>query len=188
MKNNPGNMSCLDFYLSSLNQDESKKFEQILSPRKKCTPPLLCWDIFMEGYHRKNQDSKKQQEIRDLIKLSKKFKWKNNPEQIAGNNFYDALVITDLSKTIIWVSDGFTSMTGYPKTQAINHSPVFLQGPETSEESKNSIRRKIKRNKPFKEVIINYRKDKTPYKCELKIFPLAVEKTTHFLALEREIA
>jgi hypothetical protein len=40
---------------------------------------------------------------------------------------------------------------------------------------------------PFTEVITNYRKDKTPYKCEVKIIPLYKEKVTHFLAIERKV-
>ena len=78
-------------------------------------------------------------------------------------------------------------MTGYSKKFAINKTPNFLQGENTLKTTKKRIRTKLELLKPFTEVITNYRKDKTPYKCEVKIIPLYKEKVTHFLAIERKV-
>ena len=45
----------------------------------------------------------------------------------------------------------------------------------------------IKLNKPFTDIVINYKKDKTPYRCEIKVFPLFTENTTHYIALEKAV-
>lgn len=78
-------------------------------------------------------------------------------------------------------------MTGYPKSQAINRNPIFLQGEKTSEAVKLRIRNRIQQTKPFKAEIINYRKNGSIYNCEIRIFPLIGDNSLHFLALERAV-
>ena len=150
--------------------------------------PLLSWDFYMDFFHRNLKQAEKQSEIEKINDLAKKFNWKNNIDEIINGNEYEAIVITDNTQKIIWVNDGFTDMTGYSKNFAINKRPSFLQGEETSTKTKAKIREKIQSHKPFKQVIINYRKDRTPYKCEVKIIPLFGEGTTHYLALEKEVS
>lgn len=88
---------------------------------------------------------------------------------------------------ILWVNNGFTEMTGYPKSEAINRNPDFLQGEKTSKAVILKIRNKIQQTKPFKTEIINYRKDGSVYNCEIRLFPLIGESSLHFLALERAV-
>ena len=97
-------------------------------------------------------------------------------------------MLTNASKKILWVNNGFTEMTGYSKPQTINRNPSFLQGENTSEEVKKRIREKIQNEEPFIEEIINYRKNGSEYNCEVRIFPLSGNSSMHFLALERAIA
>ena len=78
-------------------------------------------------------------------------------------------------------------MTGYTKKYALNKTPNFLQGQNTLPETKKRIRGKLDELKPFAEIITNYKKDKTPYKCEVKIIPLYTDKVTHFLAIEKKV-
>ena len=78
-------------------------------------------------------------------------------------------------------------MTGYSKNFAINKTPKFLQGKGTSVQAKHSIKEKLLKDKPFKEIIVNYKKDKTTYSCEVKIIPLYNEGTTHFIAFEKKV-
>lgn len=150
--------------------------------------PLLSWDFYIDFFHRNLKFAEKQSEIEKINDLAKKYNWKNNIDEIIHKNDYEAIVITDDTQKIIWVNDGFTDMTGYAKSFAINKRPSFLQGEDTSVKTKAKIRKKIQTHKPFKQVIINYKKDKTPYKCEVKIIPLFGENSTHYLALEREVS
>jgi PAS domain S-box-containing protein len=149
--------------------------------------PLLSWDIFINFYFENLRQFEKKSDRESINKLAKKFNWKNNIDSLIDENEYEAIVITDMRQKIIWVNNGFTEMTGYPKNFALDKRPTFLQGEATSEETKAKIREHLRKDIPFKEVIINYKKDKTPYKCEVQIIPLVGEKTTHYIALERQV-
>lgn len=152
------------------------------------TTPLISWDLSGLGYFDTLEELQREQDLSVLKRFASKYKWKNQLDQIILNNKYEALVLTDLTRNIIWVNEGFTEMTGYTKNSAVHNTPSFLQGAETTEESKNIIRKKLKGNKPFKAIIINKKKDNTLYKCELHIFPLIHNETTHYLALENQVA
>ena len=124
----------------------------------------------------------------NTVKLfSKKAKWKNELDIIFENQNFESLIITDSEQKILWVNDGFTEMTGYSKKHALNKTPRFLQGPSTSEKTKKNIRHRLKNLEPFTGIITNYRKDKSKYKCEVKIIPMYNEEVTHFLAIERRV-
>lgn len=155
---------------------------------KRAVMPLLSWDIFSQFSLANSYTtaSSKTNEIEKLSQFAFNFKWKNDIKSILETNNYEALVLTDASKKILWVNDGFTRMTGYSKDFAKNKQPVFLQG-EASVEKRKVIRKKLAKDLPFKEVIINYKKDGSPYNCEVYIIPLKSNKTTHYLALERAI-
>ncbi|WNH12787.1 PAS domain-containing protein [Thalassobellus suaedae] len=187
MKNNLADMMCLDIYLSSLTNEEYEKIKHKIGTPKSKPMPLLSWDIYMEGFQKRIIEAKKEMELKQVLSLSKKFNWKNDLNMVFSENNYEALIITDKHQNIIWVNDGFTSMTGYSRKFAINKTPKFLQGEKTSFETKSRIRAKIANNKPFKEIIVNYKKDRTIYNCEVKIIPLHNESTTHFIAFEKEV-
>lgn len=186
MKRNIAEMDALDIYISSLTDEELEIFKRKIGKREE-SMPLMSWDIFIEAFHKRIAEIKKRTELRQVLELAQKFKWKNDLEQAFAENDYEALVITDIHQKIMWVSDGFTSMTGYTKGFAMNKTPRFLQGEETLAATRSRIRAKIKSDKPFKEVIVNYRKDKTKYDCQVKIIPLYNKKTTHFIAFEKEV-
>ncbi|TYP97537.1 PAS domain S-box-containing protein [Tenacibaculum adriaticum] len=155
---------------------------------KRVIMPLLSWDIFSQFSLNKNDIYNLQdQEIKQLLYFSHKYKWDQNIQSILTKNSYEALVLTNNAKEIIWVNEGFTKMTGYSKEYVKHKTPSFLQGKDTSENKKTIIRKKINNNTPFKEVILNYKKDGTPYQCEIYIIPLKKENTTHYLALEKAI-
>lgn len=180
------NMMCLDVYLSSLDKVQYDKIKHLLKPKEKTTFPLKSWGVFGAHYMNTAVQLKRDHDLIQIKKLARQLDWKNDLDTIFHEASYEALVITDIDKRIIWVNDGFVDMTGYTKKFALNRSPSFLQGKKTTEEARAIIRNKILLNKPFTEVITNYKKDKTPYKCELKIFPLFGARTTHYLALEKQ--
>lgn len=180
------NMMCLDVYLASLNKEQYDKIKHQLKPAKPVKFPLMSWGIFGSHYHQTGVKLDRERDLKHLKKLAIELKWKNDLDVIFRDASYEALVLTNMDKNIIWVNDGFVDMTGYAKKFAINRSPSFLQGKETKEKTRTIIRNKFLSNKPFTAVITNYKKDKTPYKCELKIYPLYGAETTHYLALEKQ--
>lgn len=150
--------------------------------------PLLSWDIYIQQFYKNIKHLEKQTELAELNRFAEKFNWENDIDSLINENDYEAIVVTDMSQKIIYVNSGFTEMTGYTKKFAMNKKPSFLQGEATSEETKAKIRQHLKDDIPFKEVIINYKKDKTPYKCEVQIIPLFGKGTTHYIALERQVS
>lgn len=186
MKNNLGKMMGLDLYFSSLSLEDYQQLAPNIE-NSPTTTPLLSWDIFSDCSHKRLSAIKKAREIEAFQKFIAKFQFQNNFNQIFSTYDFEALVITNLKKEIVWVSNGFKEMTGYDKKFVLHKSPDFLQGEKTSAVTKKRIRKNILTNRNFTETIINYKKDNTPYKCELNVFPLYTEKTTHFLALEKQV-
>lgn len=187
MNNDLSKMMCLDVYLNSLSKEEYAKIKHLLKPSESQKPPLKSWGVFSDHYQKTGSSLKRISDIKEVKKLGLKLEWKNDLDAIFSNESFEALVITDATKKIIWVNDGFSEMTGYSKKYAMNQRPKFLQGAGTSEKVKYKIREKIASNEPFKQVITNYKKDKTPYQCELKVFPLFGPNSTHYIALEKQV-
>ncbi len=178
---------CLDIYLSNLTSEEYKKIKHRIETPKPNPMPLLSSDVFVNGYQKRMMETKKNMELQQVLSLAKKFNWKNDLNLAFSENDYEALIITDKHQNIIWVNEGFTAMTGYSKKFAINKTPKFLQGEITSVTTKNIIKEKITKDLPFKGTIVNYRKDKTTYDCEVTIIPLFNKNTTHFIAFEKQV-
>ncbi len=188
MKNDLSKMMCLDLYLSSLSKTEYKKIEEHLKPATNIPLPLMSWDISGQAYHRRIQEQQKLNDLTKLLDFAGKHNWNNDLSEILQDRDYEALVLTDNSQKIVWVNKGFSEMTGYSAKFAVNRSPSFLSGPETSALSRKRIAEKLSTGMPFKEVIVNYRKNKDKYNCELNIFPLYGNDVTHYLALERQVS
>lgn len=187
MKNNIAKMTCLDVYLSSLTKEEFEYVKPNIKSVAYKGMPIMSWDIHIENYHDSLERARKQNEINHVMVMAEKYNWNNDLKSEFYKNDYEALIITDKLQNIIWVNDGFSKMTGYPKKFAINKTPKFLQGEKTSAKTKKIIWENILKDKPFQEVITNYKKDRTPYKCEIKIIPLYSQETTHYIAFERKI-
>ena len=185
MKNDLTKMMALDIYASNLEEEKYSEINADLQPSSKKSVNLLSWgiqDLFFEKELFNDLDT--------IKTFSENFNWKDNVSTVIKENYYESIVITNVEKKILWVSNGFTKMTGYQKEFALNKTPRFLQGEKTTENTRKRIQTKISQGKPFKDVIINYRKDQSTYKCELHIIPLHNNnnlKITHFLALEKEV-
>ncbi len=107
----------------------------------------------------------------------------------------DAIVITEAEPVgepgprIIYVNQAFTSSTGYTADEVLGLTPRVLQGPDTNPETKATIRRALKRWKPVRVELLNYRKDGSEFWVELNIVPVANEKGwyTHWVSVQRDI-
>ncbi|PWN24420.1 hypothetical protein BDZ90DRAFT_208071, partial [Jaminaea rosea] len=73
---------------------------------------------------------------------------------------------------IVLVSPGFVSTTGYNTKAIIGRNCRFLQGPSTAPESVQRIRDALNAGRSCTEVLLNYRRDGTPFFCLLSIIPL----------------
>ena len=62
-------------------------------------------------------------------------------------------------------------MTGYNSEEIMGKSTKIFQGILTSEITKTNIRQAINHKLPFKEIILNYKKDGSTYLCEIEAIP-----------------
>ena len=90
------------------------------------------------------------------------------------------IVVTDANFRIIFASSSISVMTGYNYQEIRGKSPKMFQGRKTSDETRERIRIAIKDKKPFKEVILNYKKNGETYFCHIEAHP-KFDKNGNFL-------
>lgn len=98
-----------------------------------------------------------------------------------------AVILTDPQQRIIWVNEDFTTITGYSLGEAIGRNPgKILQGPESSQEAIERIRKGIQQRVPLREQLVNYRKNGEAYVCKLVIHPIfdRNQELLNFIAFE----
>lgn len=182
----PQKMLCLDLFLSEITKADNSIAQ---SSDNECNTmlPLVSWDIFSDHYFKNLNASRKQLDLKKVKNYARKYHWKNNIEKLFESVDFSTIILTDINKKIIWVNEGFSTMTGYSRKEVLDKSPKILQGPKTSEQKKSALATHLNQDKPYSTTLINYRKNKSTYKCEVHIFPLFNHETTHFLALEKEV-
>ncbi|MEM9000877.1 MAG: PAS domain-containing protein [Bacteroidota bacterium] len=155
--------------------------------KRKYLSPIQSLDFYLPHYSALCKKLKLDHDLSELREVLKRDVDIAVRELMQFSN-YEALVVTDVKKRIVWVNTGFREMTGYSKKFAIGKSPTFLQGQETSIETKKQIRILLKQQKRFSKSLINYRKNGEAYLCHIDVLPLynSDKKVTHFLAMERE--
>ena len=187
MKHNLANMMSLDFFIASQDEQDYTAIKPLLTPSESVQLTTTSFGLYID-YFSDEMNKVSRRNYIDMIKeFAAKFQWTNNVDEIFKNEAFETIVLTNNKQEIVWVNSGFKKMTGYSKNFALKKTPSFLQGTDTCEETKTRIRKKISINKPFKEIVLNYRQDKIAYKCEIKIFPLTYKNTTHYIALENTI-
>jgi PAS domain S-box-containing protein len=136
--------------------------------------PLLSWDIF----------SHPNVEISIFNKLQKSWINKENYYNKISNK---PVIITDNKLTILFATKEISRLTGYHSSEIIGQSPKMFQGRLTNEVSRSKIREAIRNKHPFKEIVINYKKDGTFYKCEIEAYPKfdADNNLVNYIAYEK---
>jgi PAS domain S-box-containing protein len=181
-------MMCLDVYLGTRGGEMEEEMKQGYQPAAARKFPLMSWDHFAMDRHNLMSEAAKRLDIERLSDYGRKHNLSEDFDFIWDKN-YSALVLTDASQVILWVNKGFFKMTGYTSKAAVGRKPTFLQGRDTCEISRQRLREKLSTEMPFKETILNYKKDRTPYLCEIEIFPLKdpEDSTQAYLAVEKEL-
>lgn len=90
---------------------------------------------------------------------------------LVAKNTNNGVIFTDPERVITWVNEGFTQMTGYLPGEVIGLRPSLLQGKDTDPATVQRIGKKLRQGKTFREVILNYRKDGSPYWNEIHVQP-----------------
>ncbi|MEM8998719.1 MAG: PAS domain-containing protein [Bacteroidota bacterium] len=150
--------------------------------------PLISWDVFSHSFYKTYHGLN---DISRLIDLSKENNWKHPSafkDEILDKNH--VIVVTDLHLNIVHATHNIYDMNGYRPEEILGKQPKIFQGKDTCQRTIKSIANAIKNEVPFETIILNYRKDGTPYKCWIKGTPIRDEqnKLVNFIAYEREVA
>jgi PAS domain S-box-containing protein len=109
---------------------------------------------------------------------------------IVAQRTSNAVVITDATRRIVWVNEGFTRITGYDASEVMGKSPgALLQCPATDPAVVEQIRDALNRGVAFRGEILNRGKNGREYWLDISIEPLNDEqgRLTGFMAIESEI-
>ncbi|MEO6914936.1 MAG: PAS domain-containing protein [Chitinophagaceae bacterium] len=148
-----------------------------------CTP-LLSWDIFLEGYHRRIALARDLQQLNEIShQNSWSVAWDLEDMLLKKEK---VILVTDTSQTIAFASSNLLNMNGYLPSEVIGHSPRIFQGKQTDPELKSVARNAISSSRPFKLSVVNYRKNGLLYHCRVEGYPVFNRKRdlVNFIAFE----
>jgi PAS domain S-box-containing protein len=168
-----------------LSKQERLNLQNKIVPHQNENFVLLSYDVSSIGLSNLKERAT---DKTTLEKLAKKIAWQIDFATVFSNDF-QALVLTDTERKILWVNKGFETMTGYKTHEAVGRKPNILQGENTDQAMRIRFRENLAMGKEFSLNITNYRKSGEEYLCKVQIFPLrnTQNKIIHFLALEQEI-
>ena len=138
--------------------------------------PLLSWGQFSSASIERNA----------FESIQKNWKNKENVHEIF-TMLHREVVITNTRFEIVFATEGVYQMNGYHPSELIGKSPRMFQGELTSQSVKDKIKRAMSQKIPFKEVVLNYKKDGSTYFCEIEAFPKFNKRGTflNYIAFER---
>lgn len=102
----------------------------------------------------------------------------------------EALVVTGPGGLVEWVNPAFTAMCGYELAELKGRKPGgLLQGPETDAVTVERIRSALRERRPCRETLVNYHKDGSRYRADVRIMPLLDDdgQPRWFVARERKV-
>lgn len=102
----------------------------------------------------------------------------------------EALVVTGSTGLIEWVNPAFTDMCGYSLDELRGRKPGhLLQGPETDAAAVERVRAALRDARPCRETLVNYHKNGSAYRVDLRITPILDEarQPLWFVARERKL-
>lgn len=143
------------------------------------TIPLISWDLFTT---RPNEAS-------SFNTIQKKWDSKHVFYKVVIQS-KKTIVVTNANYEIIFASANITKMNGYSPEEVIGKSPKIFQGKLTTDAAKINIKKAILNKLPFKEIILNYRKDGTVYFCEIEAYPKfdAKGNLINYIAFEKLVS
>ncbi|MEW9797050.1 PAS domain S-box protein [Alteromonas sp. CYL-A6] len=132
--------------------------------------------ILYTAFLRDVTDEVNQKEEREMLSL-------------VANKTQNAVIITGPDGLIKYVNKGFERLTGYLLNDIRGKKPgSFLQGPDTSDATRRSIREHLDEQKPFYGEILNYSAKGEPYWTSLSINPVTENgMLKHFIAVQADI-
>lgn len=100
----------------------------------------------------------------------------------------DALVVTAADGRLEWFNAPFTAMCGYTLDELKGRKPgQVLQGPGTDASAVARIRESLRARRACRETLVNYHKDGSSYRADIRIMPVLDDdgQPLWFVARER---
>ena len=104
----------------------------------------------------------------------------------------NGIIVTDATTAdtpIIYVNPAFEKLTGYGFNEVRGRNPRLLQGSQHDQTGREEIRSALKEGRSVHTIVKNFRKNATPYWCEVSISPVrnASGNITHWLGIQNDI-
>ncbi len=99
-------------------------------------------------------------------------------------------VATGPDGLVLWVNPAFTVMCGFSLAELKGRKPGhLLQGPDTDAAAVERIRESLRARRACRETLVNYHKDGTRYRAEVRIDPILDDEgqPLWFVAKERKL-
>lgn len=145
----------------------------------------MCWDFFMESHFRRLQQA---EGLTQLQAFADEHHWRVDWDLrkllIAEGK---VALVTDTAQIIRFATPNMITMNGYRAEEVIGKQPKMFQGKDTDPETRKQIREAIIHRNPFKGILVNYRKDGTPYTCLVEEYPVWNKRSVlvNFIAFEK---
>ncbi|WP_323792281.1 SpoIIE family protein phosphatase, partial [Nocardioides sp.] len=90
---------------------------------------------------------------------------------------------------LVWVNPAFTHTTGYEVDEVVGRNCRFLQGPATGPTGPRQMREAISRGEACRVILLNYRKDGTPFWNQVDLSPVhdGAGEVTHFVGIQTDV-
>lgn len=110
--------------------------------------------------------------------------------ELALDQAYNSVVVTDRSALIVYANPAFCNMTGYSRDELLGQSPKILQGPNTDQAVIDELRKCLATGRYFEGQTVNYRKDGVAYYVRWNISPIRDQNgiITHFVSVQNNIS
>lgn len=150
--------------------------------------PLNSWDSYASVFSKTCANHKDLYKLKCLAKANAWNRSSDLEKALLVHNH--VIVVTDPKLTIVHATRNIFEMNGYKPNEILGKKPKMFQGVDTDEKTVHKIRLAVKNSVPFKETVLNYRKDGTPYYCWIKGEPIfnRAGEVVNFIAYEKEVA
>lgn len=133
--------------------------------------------------------------VREHANYKLKYELKKKTQELkrlslVASHTHNGVIIANNKGEIEWVNEAYTQLTGYELNDCFGQKPGdLLQGNGTNPKTIARIRKKLSERISFKEEILNYHKNGTPYWIKLDITPIidGYGDLTNFIAIQEDI-
>ncbi len=107
----------------------------------------------------------------------------------------DAIIVLEAvsaegrGRSVMYVNDAFTRLTGYTRDDVMGRSLHFLRGVDTDSETLRSLKYALDTATPFRTELLNYRKDGSVVWVDLSLVPVQGSDGSclHYIMIQRDV-